>query len=282
MFPILLELGPFSIHSLWFFVTIGIITGAVFFTKLAKRYRLKLDFLSHHGLAITLITIAASRLLYILFNITEFHRFAQLFQIWDRGLSFWGGLLGLTFSFAYFAKKYRESYFRIFDVMTPAILLGLLFGHIGTFLDGMAHGTATNLPLGITFQSAVVKYAVPIHPTQLYAFFYTLALLIIILKMAKYWTIKAEGFTALFTVWTYSLLRFLEEFFRGDDTLMLFSIIRVSQIVTFFVFAILTWYLLIKTKEPLFREILEKTLRWSLRKFVRSAAEGQKIEAPLS
>lgn len=244
MYPILFEIGPFVIHSLWLFVAFGIMAGSFLFMRLAKRYRLKLNFLTHHGGLVILSTLISARLFFILFHLQEFNEFFSIFKLWDKGLSFWGALLGFSLSIVYVAKKYGESWLRIFDAISLPLLLGLLFGHAGAFLDGIAHGKATNLPWGITFQSAVVKYAVPIHPTQLYAFLYTFVLFFMLRKVSKEWFFKAEGFTASVTIWAYSLFRFLEEFFRGDDTIMLFEVIRISQLLAFAVFAFMTWYLI--------------------------------------
>lgn len=260
MYPILFEIGPFSIHALWFFITLGIIFGALFFARLAKRYRLKLDILVQHGLFLILTTVIASRLLYILSHASEYRGISFLF-LWDRGFSFWGALLGFFIPLYFLAKQQGESFWRLTDVFVLPILLGVLFGHLGTFFDGVGHGIATDLPWGITFQSAVVKYAVPIHPTQLYAFLYTFVLFFIMWRSSPHWFLKTEGFTTKMTVWVYSLFRFLEEFFRGDDTILLFSFLRVPQVISFLIFTFLAWHFL-TIKEPLFLEIVEKGWRF--------------------
>ncbi len=264
MFPILFEFGPFSIHALWFFVSLGFIFGCLLFARLAKRYRLRLDAFSKYGFVLLITTLIGARLIYVITHVTNYN-FITIFSVWDRGFSLWGAVIGFFIPLYFLTKESQESFWRIADSLTLPILLAFLFGHMGAFFDGVAHGSVTNLPWGITFQSAAVKYAVPIHPTQLYAFIYTFALFIAFWKTSRYWILKTEGFTFKMMLWSYSLFRFLEEFFRGDDVIMLFGIIRVPQLLALLVCGFLTWHFLVQKKETLFQETAQRIFH-SLRK----------------
>ncbi|NIA02053.1 MAG: hypothetical protein GWP15_01590, partial [Nitrospirae bacterium] len=87
-------------------------------------------------------------------------------------------------------------------------------------------GKPTPLPWGVNFESAQIKYTIPIHPTQIYAFLYTLAIAITLILISK----KKAGFIGLIGIASFSFVNFLEHFLRGDDTLLLFGI-RVPQII---------------------------------------------------
>lgn len=241
MFPILFEIGPFTLHSLWFFIALGFLVSSLMVSRAVKRNRMRLDFLSKHSFLFFISAIISSRLLFIIFHTEIFfadsdtflQEFFAIFRVWDKGLSFWGAALGFSIAFLYLAKRERENIFRWMDITAVPLLTALLFGHFGAFLDGINHGRETILPWGITFESAVVKYTVPVHPTQLYALLYTAVILIFISSAKAEWHSKHEGLLAKVAIFLYASFRFLEDFFRGDDTLMLFDFIRISQIISF-------------------------------------------------
>lgn len=242
MFPILFEFGPITVFSLWFFIAAGFVIVSLLFVHFAKRNRVRLTLLTDHSFALFLFTLAVSRLVFILSHTDLFFyqwnwkRFGTLLAIWDKGLSFWGVVVGLLLGIFYISKKNKESPLKLFDLLVPAILVGMFFGNIGAFLDGINYGTPTNLPWGMTFRSANVKYISAIHPTQLYSAFYSLGIglgLLSLLRRMRAAGISMPGFLTEFGLFSFSVLKFLEEFFRGDETLKIFSL-RVPQLMAFF------------------------------------------------
>ncbi|PIQ78148.1 hypothetical protein COV82_01755 [Candidatus Peregrinibacteria bacterium CG11_big_fil_rev_8_21_14_0_20_46_8] len=253
MFPILVEFGPITIFSLWFFVVLGMLAGALLLTRLAKRNRIKLTLLSDHSFVLFLWVLLISRLVFIIFHpslyFTNFsiETVTGLFAIWDKGLSFWGGLVAWISGIVYLAKKEQENPVRLFEIMTPAILLGMLFGTIGVFLDGTAHGSPTELPWGIAFSNANVRYVSPVHPTQLYAFLYfgvTLGCVLFLLRRLRG---TLPGIPVEIAIFLASVFRFLEEFVRGDDVINL-GPIRIPQLIALAI-AIYMGHRLYKNKE---------------------------------
>lgn len=248
MFPILLEFGPITIFALWFFIAAGFVAASLLFVHIAKRNRVRLTILTDHSLALFFSTLALSRLVFILSHTDLFFyqwnwkRFGALFAIWDKGLSFWGTAAGFFFGIFYLAMKYKaeqaeraNSALKLFDMLIPAILIGMFFGNIGAFLDGINYGTPTNLPWGMTFRSANVKYISAIHPTQLYSAVYALCIglgLLAVLRRMRAAGISMPGFIAELGLFAFSMLKFLEEFLRGDETLKIFSL-RVPQLMAF-------------------------------------------------
>lgn len=234
MYPILFEFGFVTVFSLWFFVAVGFTVGSLVFLNLAKKMRLRLTFLSDHSFFLFFATLAASRIAFIVFHPDLFFAPLRIFAIWDKGLSFWGAVAGCAASLWYLTKKRGEetSIIRVFDAAVPATLLGMTFGNIGAFLDGISYGTPSSLPWAVAFRSANVKYITPIHPTQLYGAFYTLALglalFFLIKKLRNRGPNVLPGFVTEAGMFLFSTFKFLEEFLRGDDTVELFSI-RLPQ-----------------------------------------------------
>lgn len=242
MYPILFEFGPITVFSLWFFVACGFVAGSMVFVHFAKRMRVRLNLLADNSFALFFWTLGMSRLAFVMLHPEFFfYRFnlksvGALFAVWDKGLSFWGALFAFLIGVFYLSKKYEQSPLKLLDILAPAVFIGMFFGNIGAFLDGINYGMPTNLPWGMTFRSANVKYISAIHPTQLYSAFYALGLGLVLATLLKRWRaagINLSGFIAELGFTAYSLLKFLEEFFRGDETLKLFSI-RIPQLMAFF------------------------------------------------
>lgn len=237
MYPILIEFGPITIFSLWFLIAIGFIAGSLVFIHLAKRTRVKLNILTDNSFAVFAWALIASRLFFVFthpdyyFYKLQLSSFINLFAIWDKGLSFWGAVIGWFCSILYIARKGKESPLRIFDITIPAVMIGMFFGNIGALLEGINYGMPTNLPWGVAFRSANVKYISPLHPTQLYSAIYALALGIFLFMILKKLRSAMPGFLFELGVLMFGIFKFLEEFFRGDETFKLFSI-RVPQIIS--------------------------------------------------
>lgn len=236
MYPILFEFGPITVFSLWLMVAVGFVLGTLVFTNAAKRFRIKLDLVMDRSLALFLITLAASRLFFIIFH-PEFYfyhltpgRLLNFLAIWDKGLSFWGAVAGFTAGILYYSRKSNESPARLFDLLMPSLFIAMFFGEIGALLDGINYGTPTELPWGLTFRNANVKYITAIHPTQLYS-----AAVLILLALGSSFLLRRlrgdlPGLISELSIFGFSLFRFFEEFLRGDEAIKIIGI-RLPQII---------------------------------------------------
>lgn len=243
MKPTIFQSDFITIHTFWIFFAVAIIIASHQLIKLAIKNRLKIQFLSDNFLKLIISGLIGARIIGIIFNYqTYFYEFSiealsRLFYIWDKGLSFWGAMLGILLYFYHITKKQDQNFFKWLDVIIPATILGLAIGHLGTFFEGTNYGIPTSLPWGVNFESPSIKYAVPIHPTQIYAFLYSsiiFASLIHLKHSEKFKIFHKDGAIGLTGVSIYLLFKFLEEFIRGDDTLLIFDV-RVSQIFTLIV-----------------------------------------------
>ncbi|MBI5413035.1 prolipoprotein diacylglyceryl transferase [Candidatus Peregrinibacteria bacterium] len=235
MYPIIIEFGFITVFSLWFFIAIGFTVGSLIFAHLAKRTRVRFSLLTDNSFSLFLWTLLISRAFFVVthpdiyfYNI-HLGTVWSVLSVWDKGLSFWGAILGWVSGILYLGCKRSESVLKLFDLLTPAVMIGLFFGCIGTFLDGINYGTPTDLPWGMTFRSANVKYISPIHPTQLYGAFYSLLLGFGLFVLFKKLRSALPGFVTEVGVFSFGLLKFFEEFLRGDETIKIFSM-RAPQI----------------------------------------------------
>lgn len=236
MQPVLFESTIFVIYSLWFFFTLGFAIASYIFYKLIQTNRLDLGFVTRNAVHFLVGTLVSSRVFAIIGNPEYFFRlneeghwqilksFWNLITIWDKELSFWGAIIGFLFIFIQRAKAEHQNFAKWCDVLTISLISGISVGNIGTFLDGVNYGKPTDLFWGITFQSSFIKYAVPIHPTQLYAFLYTAFIGIFLYFLFKRYRNQYDGLVTYTGFFLFSLCRFLEEFVRGDDVTTIFGI----------------------------------------------------------
>ena len=260
MHPILFQSPIFTIHTLWIFLAIAIIASMISLIKLTIKNRLKIQFLSDNSFKIFLFALIGARIFAIIANFhiyfTEIslQTFLQLFKIWDLGLNSWGAIAGIIIFLYIQTKKEDQNLQSWLDILIPSIIIGLAISHIGAFFDGIHYGHETSLPWGVNFENSAVKYAVPIHPTQIYAFLYSAAIattLIFINNLKKFQ--ETPGLLAATGIVSYSSFYFLEQFLRGDDTIMIW-IIRLPQIlaaITLLIGIKLLYKILTQNKKPL-------------------------------
>ena len=75
----------------------------------------------------------------------------SLFRVWDGGMSFHGGLLGVIFAMAWFARKTKSTFWQVADFVAPMVPLGLAFGRLGNFIGGELWGRLSDVPWAMIF-----------------------------------------------------------------------------------------------------------------------------------
>ncbi len=159
--------------------------------------------------------ILGGRIGYMLFyNLSYFieHPLA-IFKVWNGGMSFHGGLIGVGIAMWVFSLTIKKSVWDTIDFIVPLVPIGLAVGRLGNFINGELWGRITNVPWAMIFPKAGTM---PRHPSQLYEFLLEGVLLFIIM-----WCFSAKpkprfAVSALF-LFCYGSLRFFSEFFRQPD-----------------------------------------------------------------
>ena len=258
MYPILLQIdsfnffgttiGPITFYFIWIFLSLAFLSSLLVISKLYKFRKIKINFLANNSLKIFLFSLLFSRLFFIINNFQNFFsdfnlkKFFELFYIWDKGLSIWGGIIGIALGFYILCKKENENFLAWADILVLCLTSGMVLSNVGTFLDGRNYGTPTSLPWGIIMQTS--QYADPIHPTQLYAVLYNLAISITLYYLFNKKKFQDDGNIALLGTFLYSTLRFIEEFFRGDES-NIFLFLREPQYY-FLIIAAISGYFIYK------------------------------------
>ena len=242
----------FSLEIKWYSLAyiFGILAGWV----LAKRFfinnqEIKIKF-DDYVTYIIFGIIIGGRLGYVLFYNLDYYfkNPLDIFKIWQGGMSFHGGVIGIIIISVWFANKNKHNVFNYLDVISLVAPIGIFFGRISNFINSELYGTQTSLPWGVKFIKVDNLYR---HPSQLYeALFEGLILFLILIYFHKKIINKKPGFiSGLFLVF-YSIFRFVIEFFRvPDDQLgyLLFNL-TMGQIISF-VFLLFGSYLVIQKYE---------------------------------
>ncbi len=217
--PIIFSIGPIAIRWYALAYIAGLIIG----------WRLMIRFAKAPGSAVTaeqvddflvwatLGVVLGGRLGYVLFYKPAFYisNPVEIFQIWQGGMSFHGGFLGVVVAALLFARKHKLPIFSLADMLATVAPVGLLFGRIANFINGELYGRVTDVSWGMVFPNGG---PLPRHPSQLYEAALEGALLFVILIALRQTDLgKKPGVaTGVFLI-GYALARGFVELFREPD-----------------------------------------------------------------
>ena len=239
MFPTLFHLGFLKISSLTFFSILALFAFFISIIYLAKKSRLRIQFLASSYKGMVLWGLIGGRLLEVLNNLNYYWfeiSISSLYKsiaIWQNPeISFTGFTIGFIIYFLRQIYYKQENLRKWADIFIISILLSLGIYAIGTFLSGVNYGRVTESFLGITFNNPLVKYTLPVYPTQIFASLYSFLLAIYCYYQYIKTKHKLDGYLFLQGIFLFSILRFTESLFRGDDVLMIW-IVRFPTILSF-------------------------------------------------
>lgn len=217
MFPILFRLGSLNIYAYGIFIAIGFIFGFSLAIRRSQIEGIPAERIIDLFFLVVLSSMIGSRALFILINFNDYRRQPlQVFSLWEGGLVFYGGLILATAVSLIYMWKARLPAWKVADLFSPSIALGLFFGRIGCFLAGCCYGKETSLPWGVTFTdpASLARLNVSLHPTQLYEAMGSLFLFLFLIWKRKHKTFEGQIFWLF--LFLYSVLRFFIEYLRDD------------------------------------------------------------------
>jgi phosphatidylglycerol---prolipoprotein diacylglyceryl transferase len=151
----------------------------------------------------------------------------EIFAVWQGGMSFHGGMLGVIAAMVWYAYSRKKSFWQVIDFGVPCVPTGLAAGRIGNFINGELPGRVTDpsLPWGMIFRG----YGdAPRHPSQIYQFLLEGLLLFVLLWLYASKERKEGQVAAVFFI-GYGVLRFTAEFFREPDAHLGFLSLGLSM-----------------------------------------------------
>lgn len=218
MYPILIQLGDFRLHSYGLVVVAAMLVAFWLAGREATRKGLDPEFVSNLGVAVIVAGFLGARLAYVVGWEPElFWRDPPgVFAVWRGGLALHGGLLAGFAAGVWLCLRRRVNAWTVADAVAPALALGQGIGRLACLLSGDAYGTPTTLPWAIVFTNpdALAPLNVPLHPTQLYEFGLDLGLFGLLWGFRK--RIDVDGALFLAYALGYGVIRLLTETVRGD------------------------------------------------------------------
>ena len=216
--PIIFSIGPVSLRWYGTMYLIGFLAAMFMANKAADRSngswtRDQVSDLLFYGF---LGVILGGRVGYVLFYQFEYFLSDPLYllEIWQGGMSFHGGLLGVILAVFIFARKTNKSFLVVGDFVVPLVPIGLGMGRLGNFINSELWGRQTDVPWAMVFPTDPLQ--VPRHPSQLYEFALEGVVLFAILYIISRKTRSLGLASGVFLI-GYGIFRSFIEFFREPD-----------------------------------------------------------------
>lgn len=217
MHPILFSLGPVSISSFGFFLALAFLVAVFISWRLAHLYDLNEEKILDLAILTFFGGILGARIFFVGTNWELFGTFYKAILL-NRypGLSFWGGLVGGSLTLYFFARRTKFNFWQIADFAGVSLLIGIVLGDLGCFLGGCAYGVTSNLPLAFPVVGVMGKrFPVSVLESMILLFaFFPLFRAAVRFHFA--------GKIAAFSLITLGIVKFLTEFWRGDNKILPF------------------------------------------------------------
>jgi phosphatidylglycerol:prolipoprotein diacylglycerol transferase len=219
--PVALRVGPLAVRWYGLMYLIGFL-GGTWLGKVRVRTQPWLgwtveqvdEFLTF----VVLGVILGGRLGYVLFYKPAYYLSnpLEIPQMWQGGMAFHGGLIGVALACAWFARRHGKHWFDVTDFVAPLVTIGLGAGRLGNFINGELPGRPTDVPWAMAFPRVDVHGLVGRHPSQLYEAVLEGPVLLMFLWWASRRQTPRGTLSALFLM-GYGIFRFMIEFTRQPD-----------------------------------------------------------------
>ena len=227
--PVAFQIMSFEIRWYSLAYILGIVIGWILCKKIFIK---KSDIIEKFDDYITYLIIGiilGGRIGYIVFYNFSYYldNFLDIFKIWQGGMSFHGGLLGVIVSSYIFAKKNNQNPFFYLDQVSLVAPVGIFFGRLANFINSELYGAVSDVPWSVIF---IKVDNLSRHPSQLYeAILEGLILFIILIYFTnKNYLNKPGLISGLFLIF-YSIFRFFIEFFRVPDEQIGYLILNLTM-----------------------------------------------------
>ena len=218
--PVMFEIGPLAIRWYGLAYVVGILLGWRYAIRLSRQPAAAIDAARLDDFVIwaAIGTVLGGRLGSVLFYNWQSYadRPIEILYIWQGGMSFHGGMLGVTAALVLFAWRHRLPVLGLADIIAAATPIGLLFGRLANFINGELFGRVADVPWAMVFPHGGPE---PRHPSQLYQATLEGLVLLLILALLAYrgQALTRHGMLTGAFLAGYALARMIGELFRQPD-----------------------------------------------------------------
>jgi phosphatidylglycerol:prolipoprotein diacylglycerol transferase len=236
MYPEILKIGPFTLHSFGLMAMLGFLIPTLIMRREFKRKDMDPELANNIAVAAIIGGFIGARLYYIFEHWQDFLLHPKDYIISGAGLVWYGGFFGGALAVMWMLWRYKAPFWKTVDVVGPQLLLGQAFGRMGCLLaaDG-DYGPPSDVPWAMAFPKGVVPVDVPVHPTPIYEMIFLLTFFAILWKIRRR-PFPDGTFFGLYFI-AAGIGRFVTEFWRTTpkiafDWMSLAQIISIGMIIT--------------------------------------------------
>ncbi len=218
--PVAFEIGPFVIRWYALAYIVGLLLAWRYCRWLTGKPPKQVEAIAFDDFLLwaTFGVIIGGRLGYVLFYKPVYFLWnpAEILVIWQGGMSFHGGLLGVIAAMYLFTRRRKIPFFALADIVACAAPIGLFLGRLANFVNGELYGRPTDATIGMIFPQDPTQ--LPRHPSQLYeAGLEGLVLFVVLFLMVRGAALTRGGLLSGVFLAGYALSRIIVEFFREPD-----------------------------------------------------------------
>ncbi|MBB1063239.1 prolipoprotein diacylglyceryl transferase [Limosilactobacillus fastidiosus] len=242
--PIAFNFGPIQVHWYGIIIATGVVLALILSVREGRRRGIDEDYFYDYLLWALPVAIICARFYYVAFQWPYYSQHpGEIIAIWDGGIAIYGAIIGGVLTLYFFCRARQISMWTMMDVISPTLIMAQGIGRWGNFMNQEAFGT-------ITTRAALVSQHIPEWiinqmyignhyrvPTFLYESLWDLTgfVLLLLLRHRRHLFKRGEVFLT-YVMW-YSFGRFFIEGMR-TDSLMIGSVIRVSQVLSLILFVV--------------------------------------------
>lgn len=240
--PDLMNIGPFSIRFYGIVYAVGFLVVYYLLLKAAEKKTIKnLDKDKASDLAVyTMLSgILGARIFHV---IADFHLYKDnllgIFEIWNGGLGFYGGLAGGVLAIFFYCRKHKVDISGVIDTMALPLPLIITFGRIANYMNSEHIGSVSDLPWCVVFQKIDTVCR---HPAQIYEAISMFIVFLLLIAAYKLWRKQRGAITWVF-IMGYGIARFTTDYFRETQSAYFFGLAH-TQIISLIMAAIGAYFL---------------------------------------
>ena len=251
--PVAISIGPLVLRWYALAYMAGLLLAWWYCRRIARRpdSGAKVEAIDDLIAWATLGVVLGGRLGYILFYKPGYYLAnpEEILFLWEGGMSFHGGLLGVLAAIGWVAHRHGLRYFQLSDIVGCATPIGLLLGRLANFVNGELYGRVTTVSWGMVFPTGGPE---PRHPSQLYqAFLEGICVFVLLWLFLRAGRLRQPGFLSGLFLIGYGTARIVGEFFREPDAHLGFILgpITMGQLLSLPMVAIGIWFIVRAVRE---------------------------------